>query len=504
MADPLAGLRDHVCSRLRNVLCAAALSMLPWLPVAAQEPSPIATAAAMQKLVTEAIERAEKSVVAIARVRKDDGAEQRITGDTPLEVERPLERIDPTDPRFVPTEFGTGVVIDAGGLVVTNYHVLGNVRQADYYVWISRKPYRATVKAADPWFDLALLKVEGANLNPIPLGNGHNLKKGEFVIGLGNPYAIARDGQPSASWGIVSNLQRQAPPPRTATRASDGRETLHHYGTLIQTDVRLELGSSGGALVNLKGEMVGLTTSLAALSGYERPGGFAIPVDDAFRRAVETLKAGRLPDYGLLGVEPAALSVDARQHGKTGARVRSIRDATPAKVAGLREGDVVTHVAGVPVADDLELIREISGQLADTPLTLTVLRGSDERRAGRSMEIKVKLAKKRVESAREGYAESPPELWRGMRVEYATAAPLFAERCRDLDPAGCVGIVDVTRDSPAWKAGLRPGDFLSHLGDKRVATPREFYDTAAVQSGDVAVKLTAAERGKSVRTISAE
>src|SRR4051812_44410852 len=216
----------------------------------AQDPSPLATASAMQKLVTEAIERAEKSVVAIARVRKNEGGEQRGGGDTPLDVERPLERIDPTDPRFIPTEFGTGVVIDAGGLVLTNHHVLGNVRQAEFYVWISRKPYRATVKAADPWFDLALLKVEGAGLKPMPLGDGHSLKKGEFVIALGNPYAIARDGQPSASWGIVSNLQRQAPPPRTATRSQDGRETLHHYGTLIQTDVRLELGSSGGALVN--------------------------------------------------------------------------------------------------------------------------------------------------------------------------------------------------------------------------------------------------------------
>src|SRR5207253_7102267 len=134
--------------------------------------------------------------------------------------------------------------------------------------WIGRKPYRATVKAADPWFDLALLKVEGAGLKPISFGDGHSVKKGAFVIALGNPYAIARDGKPSASWGIISNLQRQAPPPRTATRASDGRETLHHYGTLIQTDARLELGTSGGALVNLKGEMIGLTTSLAALSGH--------------------------------------------------------------------------------------------------------------------------------------------------------------------------------------------------------------------------------------------
>ncbi|MBW8884406.1 MAG: serine protease, partial [Planctomycetia bacterium] len=338
----------------------------------AQEPSPLATAAAMERLMTEAIERAEKSVVAISRVRKEETpGEQPIIG-LPL-LGSLTERASPTDPRFIPTEFGTGVVIDAGGLVVTNYHVLGNARQADFFVWQNRKPFRATVKAADPWLDLAVLKVDGLAVRPIPFGDTRSLKKGQFVIALGNPYAIARDGQPSASWGIISNLERQAAPPRTATRAADGRETLHHYGTLIQTDARLELGTSGGALVNLKGEMIGLTTSLAALYGYERPGGFAIPVDDDFKRALEMLKTGRVPDYGLLGVEPAALTVELRQRGRTGARVRSIADATPAKQAGLREGDVITQVEGAPVGDDLELIRRLSGHLAGTPITLAVL-----------------------------------------------------------------------------------------------------------------------------------
>src|SRR5262245_35256420 len=272
----------------------------------AQEPSALAAAAAMERLVTDAIERAEKSVVAIARVRHEaPGAELPRT-----------ERRDPFDPAFIPNEFGAGVVIDAKGLIVTAAHVLGNVREADYYVWISRKPYPAKVKAADPWLDLAVLQIDAVNLKPITFGNARDLKKGQFVIALGNPYAIAKDGQPSASWGIISNLQRQAPAPRTGTRPSETGETLHHWGTPIQTDARLELGSSGGALVNLKGEMVGLTTSLAALYGYERPGGFALPVDDDFRRALDTLKTGRLPDYGFLGVAPATLAADLRRQGR--------------------------------------------------------------------------------------------------------------------------------------------------------------------------------------------
>src|SRR5205823_6653616 len=184
-----------------------------------------------------------------------------------------------------------------------------------------------------------------------------------------------------------------------------------------------------------------------------------------------------------------------------GARIRSIADATPARQAGLREGDVITQVDGAPVSDDLELIRRLSGQFAGTPVTLAVLRGSDERRSGQPLNIKVKLSKKRIDAAREPYSEVAPETWRGLRVEYATASPLFAELSRDLDQSGCVGVIEVARESSAWKAGLRPGDFLSHVGAARVITPREFYDAALASEGEVTLKLTGVERSKSLRTV---
>src|SRR5262245_3550370 len=484
---------------------AVAAALFSALPVPAQDPSPLATAAAMERLVTEAIERAEKSVVAIARVRKQT---DQATADAPPRLAIPgLAGSDAADPAVIPSEFGTGVVIDAAGLILTNYHVLGNIREADYFVWLSKKPYAAKVKAADPWLDLAVLKIEADRLKPVVLGDARGLKKGQFVIALGNPYAIARDGQPSASWGIVSNLQRQAPSPRDATRASEGRETLHHWGTLIQTDARLELGSSGGALVNLKGEMVGLTTSLAALYGYERPGGFALPVDEDFRRALETLKTGKLPDYGFLGVSPVTLAADLRRQCRFGAQISddfggaSVVPGSPAAAAGLKPGDVITHVEGQPVADSVELIRRVSGLFADSVVNLRVLRGSDATRPGRTLNLKVKLSKKRIEGPREGFAEVPLPTWRGLRVEYATAAPLFREQSRDLDPAGCVGVVEVERDSPAWKAGLRPGDFVSFVGKTRVTTPREFFDAVNIAEGAAVLQLTAVEADKATRTV---
>src|SRR5262249_40067309 len=107
-------------------------------------------------------------------------------------------------------------------------------------------------------------------VRPLPLGEGEKVRKGQFVLSLANPFAAGfRDGSPSASWGIISNLRRRAP---TQQKEEDRTKTLHHYGTLLQTDARLHLGCSGGALIDLKGQLLGLTTALAALSGGQTPG----------------------------------------------------------------------------------------------------------------------------------------------------------------------------------------------------------------------------------------
>lgn len=476
-----------------------------FVPTAAvaQEPAAQATALAIERLLVEAVERAEKSVVAIARVRKS------ATPDTPAPAAPPpaipgLGVSDPTDPAFIPNEFGTGVVFDGSGLLLTNYHVVGDFRTADYYVWHDRKPYSAKLKAADPWLDMAVLQVATDQLKPVTLGDARNLKKGQFVIALGNPYAIARDGRPSAAFGIVSNQERQAPVPASGNRSNqEGRETLHHWGTLIQTDAKLELGTSGGALVNLKGEMIGLTTSLAALYGYERAGGFAIPVNDEFRRALDTLRNGKLPDYGFLGVAPRSLTMTERQRGRFGARVEDVVPATPAATAGLKGGDIITAANSQKIADELDLIRYVSGQFADAIVNLQILRGASESRAGRTQQVSVKLSKKRQEGPRAGFAEVAAESWRGMQVEYATASPMFRELSRDLDPAGCVGVIEVVRESPCWLAGFRAGDFISQVGPTSVATPREFYDVTASLTGEVTLKLSAARSDRTTRTVAA-
>ncbi len=285
-------------------------------PLVAQEPTRELTglemATAIEQTLVDVIARCEKSVVAIARV-KAGLARPRISSMRlgnrivlPRRIPRQLMPNGPTDPNFIPQEYGTGVVIDAAGLILTHYHVLGE--NDDHWVTTTEgKVYRARIQAADPRSGLAVLSIAATDLVPIRFGDASRVRKGQIVIALGNPYAIARDGQASASWGIVANIARKAGPlPRS--EFSDGqlvptKSTLHHFGTLIQTDAKLNLGTSGGALVNLRGEMIGLTTSLAALAGYEQAAGYAVPINEAILRVIDVLKEGREVEHGLLGID---------------------------------------------------------------------------------------------------------------------------------------------------------------------------------------------------------
>ncbi|MHC4403973.1 MAG: S1C family serine protease, partial [Planctomycetota bacterium] len=353
--------------------------MLVATPTRAQKLSALEVATAMQEVVVEVIARAERSVVAIARVEKAPAAENMSFEFRPDPFGRrtiPYAAPAPTDPDFQPNEYATGVVVDRQGLILTAYHVLGE--NCDYYVTThDRKVYLATVKGADPRSDLAVLSIQATNLEPIVFGDASSLRKGDSVIALGNPYAIAKDGQVSASSGMVSNLARKALPVADELHRS-GKTTLHHFGTLIQTDAKLNLGTSGGPLLNLEGEMVGLLTALAATAGYEQSAGYAIPVDETFRRVVETLKLGREVEYGFLGVSPRNPLLHAAIAGVRGAQVERVLPGTPGERIGLRSGDRITAVNGTPIHDADGLVLEVGRLPVESPVRLTVVRDSGE------------------------------------------------------------------------------------------------------------------------------
>ncbi len=467
-------------------------------PLRAQEsPSGLEAASAIEKVFVDVIARSEKSVVAIARVRRERPGETFQLEPRPDPFGRrlmPLAPPQPTDPDFIPNQYAAGVIVGPG-LVLTAASTLGD--ESDYYVTtIQHKVYKATVRAADPRSDLAVLAIAATDLPAVTFGNADELKKGQIVIGLGNPYAVARDGQPSAAWGIVANLQRKAPATPSDSDPT-GRPALYHYGTLIQTDAKLGLGASGGPLLNLHGEMVGLSVALAVAPGYESAGGYAIPVDATFRRAVETLKRGREVEYGFLGVQPMNLTQEEVLRGVQGTRVSQVIPGTPAARFGLRPGDVIAAVDGTPLHDSDGLVLNVGKLPADAVTRLSVWRG------GTLRTVSVELSKYAVRGRKIVTETDPP--WRGLRVEYPTAVVDQEGRLRFTSSAGenAVAVVEVAEGSPAAAAGLRPGMLITHVDRLAVRTPKAFALAVARNHGPVQLRLAGDEKNP-IRTVRPE
>jgi len=476
------------------------LSVAILSPLGAENPSRLQDAQALEKTMEEAIAKAEPSIACVLVSRSEKYGRQRSSKEerergklggyvaeaqVPADVfpQRPPRRgqerdpLDLSDPNNVPEAYGSGVVIDANGLILTNFHV---VRDAEkIYVRLpGGKGSYADIHAADSRSDFAVLRLidKLPDLKPLKKGDASNLKKGQFVLSLANPYAAGfRDGSPSASWGIVSNIRRRPP---GSPNEQERTKNLHQYGTLLQLDARLNLGCSGGAVIDLKGELIGLTTAEAALSGVETPGGFAVPMDAGMWRIVEKLKEGKEVEYGFLGVSFDNVEAKAGEQHE-GVFIEKVIAGSPADQAGDKEGpraiqphDMILSIDGVRVHEIEDLFLVIGVQLAGREVQLEIkpARGSGlEKRT-------VKLAK--FNSPGKTIASNVPAAIGGLRVDYTS---LLVQR-QAIDPRfGRISIVagvmirEVIAGSPADAAQLQPDKVITQVNDQKVTTPTEFY-----------------------------
>lgn len=499
----------HLCPLVISVVLSGmiAASTTVW----GQDPALL-----LEQRLVDVIEQAEPAVVSIAKVRPQPG-EGRVL------VIGPLERpgfapegppLDPENPDFQPNSYGAGVVI-AGPqpddrVILTNYHVVQGgpvfpariapdgttlfVRLAD------RRACQASIIAADPRSDLATLwlnleasEIEPNELKVLAWSGNEPIRKGQMVIILGNPYALAHDGSASASWGMVSNLTRR---PLPWSDDLTTRSLLYRLGNLIQIDGRINLGTSGGPVLNLKGELVGLTTSLAAIDGYEKSAGFAIPLDHLMRRIVTSLAAGHEVEYGMLGVAPRTETPTEFRSRMTGlkqttaVRVERVALDSPAHRAGIQNQDLILSVQGIPVTSDFDLMRIVGLHAPETEVEISVWR-----RDRGLFSVKAILNKWPVaESIDEGIIETTPRYapWRGITVDYSTGRRRFQ---RDDDRhRRAVVVTRVAADSPAKAAGVEPGQFITEVNRIAVQTPGEFAE--AVRSVRGTVELRFSEGGR--------
>lgn len=474
----------------------------------AQDDDALRAARALQRAFTTAIERGERSVVGIARFRNIDG--RREAAGLPPE-------------NFVPNEFGSGILITGGRggrqpVVLTNYHLVRGGPVADRPIdagasdilvrFHDRRRVRAAIIAADPRSDLAVLRLElkgtrivPSSLKAFKLQTAGPLKKGQLVVTLSNPYAQSRDGSASAGWGIISNiarrLDRRSLPdddPEEAIR----QETVHHFGTLLQIDARLNLGASGGALLNLDGQLIGITTPLAALDGYEKSAGFAIPFDKPTRRIIDSLLAGYEVEYGFLGVNPLTAgaeyirnnSVDIKQ--PTAALIFKVVTNSPAAVAGLLKNDIVLRVNEVPVYNQYDLMREVAMLGPAATARLRVWR----KRERKQQTLLVTLGKWPV-ADEEGIIATRlrTPVWRGLSVDYPTARSKHLPYPFDrYERAVMVTKVAVDSVAAGRRVNIKPGDFITHVNQVPVTTPAEFEKLVSRLSGPVTLNLADGRR----------
>lgn len=341
---------------------------------------------------------------------------------------------------------GSGVIIDAKkGTVITNYHVIRGADEIRVSLNDGRT-YKAKLLGSDPDMDIAVLKLKKFDhLTQVKLGDSDKLQVGDFVIAIGNPFAL---GQTVTS-GVVSALGRSG-------------LGIEGYEDFIQTDASINPGNSGGALVNLRGELVGINTAIIAPAGGNVGIGFAIPINMAKSSIEQILKHGEVR-RGQLGIIIQNLTPDLADafgidHQQRGVVIAQVQDHSEAQKSGLKAGDVIISIDGQAV-DTASQLRNAVGQrrIGDT-VKLTILRDN-----------KTKVVKVKVGKATGGTLAAS-----GSIHKFLEGAQLKAD-----DHIKGVEIVSIAPGSPAADAGLRPGDVILSANRVEVSTVDELNKAAA-------------------------
>ena len=262
---------------------------------------------------------------------------------------------------------GSGVLVSADGYVLTNHHVVGSAR-ADVRVGLpDKRELRARIVGTDEWTDIAVLKLDVTNLPVLPWGDSSKLRVAEWVLAIGNPFQLNQ----TVTLGIISATNRRL-------TGSSGQ-----YEDFIQTDAAINPGNSGGALINSRGELVGINSAMYSQSGGYQGIGFAVPSNVARQVMDDIIKHGGVRRGTLRGIRVAPLTPQAAAElgasTTDGALIYGIDPQSEAFTAGLRRYDIITRFNNKPVEDAAQLINLLAGAEVGSTASLTVIRDGRER-----------------------------------------------------------------------------------------------------------------------------
>ncbi|MEE4245395.1 MAG: Do family serine endopeptidase [Kangiellaceae bacterium] len=363
--------------------------------------------------------------------------------------------------RTAPGPSGSGFIIDKQGYVLTNRHVIDGVKSV-YVQLVNKHVYRAEVLGEDAGTDIALLKIDESNLKAVKIGEVDKLKVGAWVLAYGAPYGLEQ----TVTAGIVSAKGR-----------SIGRE---QYVPFIQTDAAVNRGNSGGPLFNEAGEVVGINSQIFSMSGGNMGLAFAIPIDLATEVSQQLREDGRV-SRGYLGVGYEEVDFEkAEAFGLTeisGALINNVAPDSPADDAGLQVGDIVKSVNGKKVDTAADLPFLVGRIKPDTKVKMIVLRDGDQTTVsvtvGERPDAQVAAATRRDEDASSlgiTVAEMSDQMREAADVRYGV-------------------VVRALRSGPAADAGIREGDILQMLNQRRITSVEDFESAVAglPDNGSVAV-----------------
>ncbi|MDC7222299.1 MAG: Do family serine endopeptidase [Spirochaetales bacterium] len=361
---------------------------------------------------------------------------------------------------------GSGVIVEQRGKMVyilTNNHVVGNADEISITLYDGRT-YEAELVGTDPNKDLALISIETSERIPVAaLGNSDDLQVGDWVLAIGNPMGF----ESTVTQGIISAKSRREGP--------DNRG----FTDYIQTDAAINQGNSGGALVNLEGEVVGINTWIVSQSGGSIGLGFAIPINNAKKAIDDFITKGNV-EYGWLGVYMGTLSESLAESmdltGKEGAFVFNIYQDSPAMEGGLQPGDLITSVDGKLIETSNDLINTIANDSPGKRVEVTYIRGEREYEATITLGLRKDLTAEGTKIT----------LWPGFTVAELTAD--MREQMGLSRNAGNLIIGSVDESSKAAALGLQNGDIIKSINRRGLKDMKDFYE-AVNSSNDLEIRV---------------
>ena len=347
---------------------------------------------------------------------------------------------------------GSGVIVSPEGYVLTNNHVVDGATEVKVTL-SDKREYVAKIVGTDPKTDVAVLKIDAQNLKPVILGDSSKVEVGDTALAIGNPFGVGQ----TVTRGIISATGR-------------GNLGIEDYEDFLQTDAPINPGNSGGALINDRGELVGINTAILTHSQGSEGIGFAVPVNLARQVMDQILKNGKV-ERAFMGILPQDMTPEmAKAFGQKDARGVVVGDVTansPAAEGGVRRGDILLEVDGKPVATANELRMTISMMQPGTDVRLKVLRDGSEH------QISVKLGEMPTETAmvKPDGSDSTKAL---DGVEVSNLSPEMADKLGL--PAASKGVVvtDVDPSSKVADSGLRKGDVIQEVNHESVKNVSEF------------------------------